>query len=729
MTLSNSESPNALSDLLVVELGSRIAAGVCGSLLAQLGATVVLVESAGQTWRGSGTDSKWDFRAQFAAGKRSIATPADQDDPLLANLLQRADVVIVSSDREPHFQDISQRTRADAVICDITAYASNGATVDPGIWGDADWQVQARAGLVATTGAEAGPPLSVPFPILEFLTGAYSAAAVLAALRLERADGSGHRIDMALYDCAFVSLTSFLPRLLIGEPATTRRLGNRHAMIAPWNVYRARDGWLLICAGSDAQWQRLCDLMNRNDLLSDNRTSTSDGRLAHADFVDDVVSTWTHDRSVNECVGVLIDVQIACGPVVEIQGYPDEANLAHRDMVVKLSEPISGRDIYLPGSPFRMSRTPGRHPDRIPSPDQDRASAMKWGPKSGEDHKTRSNAAVARDRPLEGIRVIEIGHYTTVPLAGRLLGSLGADVIKIEPPEGEATRAWAPAHDGQGYFFTFMNSDKRSLALDLRKDADADQLRKLLRSADVLIENLKPGALARRGFSSDALAELNPRLIYCSVSGFGSVSLYPGRPAFDSVIQAMSGVMDVLRAGDTPMKTGISSADLMGGEVALVSLLAALAYRDRTGLGQYLDLSMQDICAWLTQTAWGGASATVATLLCSDGAIVADISPDSTEEFQALTAAMTRTDAVAFFQQRGNRAAPVITVEETVDAPLTKARKLWFSVEAHGTSWPLLANPMRLNSTAIRVEKPISPLGYDNPTIIKELSERAFYTH
>jgi len=712
--------PEVFDDLLVIELGSRVGAGACGSLLAQLGATVVLIEPPERPDGVVEKRGKWNYRAQFASGKRSVRGSVLGEDQLISDLLQRADIVIVSSDVDPGIPDLSGRTGTHAVICDITAYgAAEGAA---GARGDSDWQVQARAGLVATTGTKEGPPLCVPFPIVEMMTGTYAAAAILSAMRIVSRTHRGQYIDMALYDCAFVSLTSFLPRLLIGESTTIQRLGNRHAMIAPWNVYPAQDGWLLICAGSDAQWQRLCGLMKREDLITDPRTSRGAERIKNADFVDRAVSDWIRTQTVDRCVHALNDAQIACGAVTQIDGYPREDNLRYRGMVGKVADPLSGRDIHLPGSPLRMSQTPGRSPDRIPAPDDDRESASSWLPRRRPDR--GSSGEQTGGQPLEGIRVVEIGHYTTIPLSARLLGSLGADVIKIEPPDGETTRGWVPTHEGQGYFFTLMNSDKRSLSLDLRKASDVAILRNLLQDADVLVENLKPGALARRGFSADMLAELNPRLIYCSVSGFGSDSLYAGRPAFDSVIQAMSGVMDVLRAGDVPLKTGISCADLMGGEVAVVALLAALEYRERTGHGQNIDLSMQDICAWLTQTVWGGDTTKIPTLPCSDGAILAELDPPQAEELGPIIAGFSRSEALEFLQRRDIRAAPVLSVAEAVVAPITKARKLWFAVEERGTAWPLLANPMRLEGSAVRVRKPIPSIGHDNREILAELARR-----
>jgi crotonobetainyl-CoA:carnitine CoA-transferase CaiB-like acyl-CoA transferase len=279
--------------------------------------------------------------------------------------------------------------------------------------------------------------------------------------------------------------------------------------------------------------------------------------------------------------------------------------------------------------------------------------------------------------------------------------------------------------DGQGYFFTLMNSDKRSVMLDIRQDADALQFRELLKSTDVLIENLKPGALARRGFGPSVLADINPRLISCSVSGFGVHSLYTGRPAYDTVIQAMSGVMTTIRAGDVPVKTGISSADLLGAEFAIVAVLAALAARDRSGKGQIIDLSMQDIAAWMTQTLWTDPASgrdRVRIVSCRDGDLLVEaVSDAGAAELARLDdkSALTRNEFGERLDTCVLRTAPVLTVQEMLAAPCTASRRLWFNAPgSDGRIWPLLASPMRLSATPPQVRRPISRLGADNASVL-----------
>jgi crotonobetainyl-CoA:carnitine CoA-transferase CaiB-like acyl-CoA transferase len=720
-----SPAAGALDGVVVLELGSRIGAGVCGSLLAQLGATVVVVEPPASR-RVAG---KWHHRPQFTAGKLSVCVDPDKptDRDLLGSVLAGCDALIVSSDMDGGGENaLPAGIEADKVVCDVTAYGRDGPRAGQA---HSEWQIQALAGIVETTGMADGAPVPIPLPIVEFMTGVYAAAATIAALRVRHACGVGQAIDMALYDCAFSAMATFLPRPLAGSKEPIRRAGNRHAMIAPWNVYKARDGWILICVGSDAQWQRLCEITERPDLRAAAQLARMPGRLARAGEIDAELQAWVSRHSIEECVAALNEGEIACGPIVRIDGHPREANLEHRGMICQLHDPLSRGDVMLPGSPLRMGASAGLAPQRVPAPDADREHVRRLAAKG------RHPAAwqAARRQPkaaLEGIRIVEIGHYTTAPLSTRMLASLGAEVVKIEPPEGEATRAWPPAQRGQGYFFTYTNTDKKSLVLDLRKDADAGVLRTLIAGADVLIENLKPGALARRGFSPEGVAALNPRLVYCSISGFGAHSLYVGRPAYDSVVQAMSGLMDVVRSEGVPVKCGISSADLMGAEMGVLAVLAALAYRDRTGRGQYVDLSMQDITAWLTQTAWGKARhSPVSLIACRDGHVVAEMETARSAELArralggepASARDLPRDEAVARLVDCGVRAAPVRSVHEMLAEPQTAARRLWFSTTAGGETWPLLASPLRLMGTPPAVHKPMPALGHDTATILEAL--------
>ena len=195
--------------------------------------------------------------------------------------------------------------------------------------------------------------------------------------------------------------------------------------------------------------------------------------------------------------------------------------------------------------------------------------------------------------PLAGILVADFSRVLAGPYATMLLADMGADVIKIEGPAGDDTRTWIPPdRDGVSTYYLGINRGKRSIALDLRDEADAEVARELARRADVLIENFKPGGMARFGLDYEAVRAANPAVIYSSITGFGS-----GKgshvPGYDLMVQAMSGLMSLTGDPDgPPYRAGISVFDVMAGNHALIGILAALRHRDRTGEGQLVEVNL-----------------------------------------------------------------------------------------------------------------------------------------
>ncbi|MBV9882502.1 MAG: CoA transferase [Sphingomonadaceae bacterium] len=203
------------------------------------------------------------------------------------------------------------------------------------------------------------------------------------------------------------------------------------------------------------------------------------------------------------------------------------------------------------------------------------------------------------DRPLAGVRVIELARILAGPWAGQLLADLGAEVIKVERPgTGDDTRAWGPpfAVDGSAAYFHACNRGKSSIAIDLESAEGQAQVRELVRDADVLIENFKVGGLAKYGLDHASLAAVNPRLIYCSITGFGQDGPYAGRAGYDFMIQAMGGIMDLTGAPDgEPQKIGVAFVDIFTGVYASTAILAAMRGRDATGAGCHIDMALLDV--------------------------------------------------------------------------------------------------------------------------------------
>ena len=203
--------------------------------------------------------------------------------------------------------------------------------------------------------------------------------------------------------------------------------------------------------------------------------------------------------------------------------------------------------------------------------------------------------------PLAGLKVLELARVLAGPWAGQILADLGADVIKIESPEGDGTRQWGPPWierengEREAAYYHAANRGKRSIVADFRNESDLARVRELAASADVALENFKTGKLAKFGLDYDSLAKANPGLVYCSITGFGHTGPRAREAGYDFVIQAMSGFMALTgEPQGQPMKMGISISDLVCGLYSVIGIQAALAMRERTGRGQHVDMSLLD---------------------------------------------------------------------------------------------------------------------------------------
>ncbi|UUX35083.1 CaiB/BaiF CoA transferase family protein [Fundicoccus culcitae] len=195
---------------------------------------------------------------------------------------------------------------------------------------------------------------------------------------------------------------------------------------------------------------------------------------------------------------------------------------------------------------------------------------------------------------LEGLKVLDLGRVIAAPFAAAMLADLGADVIKIEMPQGgDNARDNLPMKDGESTYFIQFNRSKRGMTLDMKKGRDI--LVKLVEKADVVLENFRPGVMEKLGFGYEELRKINPQIIMASVSGFGQTGPYSQRAGYDPLAQAMSGMMDITGYPENPpVRAGASIADVMAAQNAVIGVLAALEYRNKTGEGQYIDVSLLD---------------------------------------------------------------------------------------------------------------------------------------
>ena len=371
--------------------------------------------------------------------------------------------------------------------------------------------------------------------------------------------------------------------------------------------------------------------------------------------------------------------------------------------------------------------------------------------------------------PLAGIKVVELARILAGPWAGQTLADLGADVVKVEAPEGDDTRRWGPPfidRDGEksAAYFHATNRGKRGITCDFRDPEGQETVRRLVADADVLIENFKVGGLEKYGLDYESLRKVNPRLIYCSITGFGQTGPYAHRAGYDFIIQGMAGLMSVTgEVGGQPQKVGVAVTDVFTGVYAATAILAALVQRGRTGEGQHIDMALLDVATSImanqamnflvsgkAPSMMGNAHpnlAPYAVFDCADGWIILATGNDAqyqrlcailglddmakapqfltnadrianreamTARITEATKAWAKTDLLQACEDQGVPAGPINTLAEVFDDPQVQARGMKISPEG----LPGVRSPMTFSGAELALDRPAPKLGQHQDEVL-----------
>ena len=384
--------------------------------------------------------------------------------------------------------------------------------------------------------------------------------------------------------------------------------------------------------------------------------------------------------------------------------------------------------------------------------------------------------------PLAGIRVIELARVLAGPWAGQMLADMGADVIKVENPEGgDDTRAWGPpfveGKDGENLsaaYYHSTNRNKRSIAVDLKSEEGRDIVRRLVATADVVIENFKLGGLEKYGLDYESLKAINPKLVYCSITGFGQNGPYANFAGYDYIVQGMSGFMSITGEPDgQPMKAGVAIADIFTGIYAVTAIQAALIHAMKTGEGQHVDMALLDVMAAVlanqnmnylvsgkAPVRLGNAHPNISpyeVVPTADGhlilavgndgqfkrlctilgiAAVADDERFSTNKARVAnkaevrrivsgeTAKWVKRDLLTACESNAVPAGPINSIAEMFDDPQMKARGLRIDLDdVGGNSIPGVRTPIVLSKTPLRYERPSPRIGEHQDEVLAELAD------
>jgi len=364
--------------------------------------------------------------------------------------------------------------------------------------------------------------------------------------------------------------------------------------------------------------------------------------------------------------------------------------------------------------------------------------------------------------PLQGLKVVELARILAGPWAGQVLADLGAEVIKVEAPEGDDTRRWGPPFIERGEersaaYFHSTNRGKQSVLADFRDAADVEMVRRLVAEADILIENFKVGGLRKYGLDYDSLQKVNPRLIYCSITGFGQDGPYAHRAGYDYIIQGMSGLMSVTGEPEgQPQKVGVAVVDVFTGIYASTAILAAVVQRQTTGRGQHIDMALFDVATAVMANQAMNYLATgtspqrlgnahpnlvpYAVFGCSDGWIIIATGNDGqyrrlcgllglpelaeaaeyltnadrianrtalTEALSAATGRWTKADLLAACEEAGVPAGPINEMAEVFADPQITARGMQIAPEGVRG----VRSPMRFSDAELALDRASPKLG------------------
>jgi crotonobetainyl-CoA:carnitine CoA-transferase CaiB-like acyl-CoA transferase len=581
--------PTPLDELRVVEISDRIAGSYCGKLLVDVGAEVRKIEPRqGDPLRrftagGSAVPDAADapLFSYLNAGKRSITSAVDGE--RCTAELAAADVIILTATRSQAAtlgivpeQLLAASPRALVVtISDFGwrgPYAERAAT---------EFTLQAWSGLTGFRGDPAGPPISIGGQLGEYMGGVFAAFGVLALCRRVRQGGPGEHLDMSMLEAiTLMQSGEWLHSQLLQTPPVTRT-------VEVPSIEPAKDGFVGITMVTGQQWLDFATMVDCRKLTEIPQLRFQIGRWEYRDLIRELIGPWMAGRTVDEIVelGQLFRLPIA--PLGNGSTIRDTAYVRERGVFV--ANPAG----------FRQPRTPWLMSQCRPAPLRAAPSLGEANDEEVWQRRTFNQEPVQPGLPLEGLRIVDLTAFWAGPAATHALAALGADVVKVESiqrPDGirfsGAMRTDVDDWWEYGWVFHAVNTNKRSVTLDLASDEGRRLFLALVAGAGAVIENFSPRVMDNFGLTTDVLLDVNPRLVVARMPAFGLTGPWRDRVGFAPTMEQIAGLAWVTGLPEGPPVTPRGACDPLAGIHAAFALLAAVHFAERTGQGQLVELPM-----------------------------------------------------------------------------------------------------------------------------------------
>ena len=676
-----------------VEFSSNVAAAYAAMLLAGQGARVIKV--------GPPDEPAAPGHHVFDRGKRRVAIDFGTDDARdrIRRLIEVADIVVTGAG--PAIQAsmgldyASIRSVNPAAIAIYTPpFGMRGPLAD--MAGGEDL-VAALTGITASQWSLSGNPVAGTFPVVNYATAMLGAIGAVAALIAREKGAGGQAVEVPMVAGGLALQTGGALR----HPAMKSLYPDAGALnplgpIPCYRLFEAGDGrYLFVACGNPAFWARFAILIDRPDLLTDERFEdapwgiSSKNREALRLILEPIIKTRPRD----EWLDLMRAIDVPAAAVKSRVEFFDSPQVRYLGLCCEIDDPILGRTIQM-GLPIQLAETPGA----VGGPAEARVDDIeKVLAGIGGDMKRcasdDSAITVTGRAPLDGIRVLDFSSYIAGSFCGMLLAQLGADVIKVESLAGDSFRSME---------FAFMgwNQGKRSLALDLAKPDGIALARDLAVEADMVLENMRPGRMARFGLDYQSLAALNPRLVYTSISGYGARGPEYIQPGFDPILQARSGMMAAQGGHDgPPVYVSCSPCDYGAAMLATYASVLAILGRRSTGRGQLCETSLAQAAAAFQAgelifydgrpdfeagaAEYRGPSTLTRVYRCADNQwLCIDVDAAGARGWRGLCAALGLDGIMHDAARREHAAGPISARLESIFATRERAQTLALLIEA-----------------------------------------------
>jgi crotonobetainyl-CoA:carnitine CoA-transferase CaiB-like acyl-CoA transferase len=581
--------PTPLDELRVVEISDRIAGSYCGKLLVDAGAHVRKIEPAQGDWLRSysatcspvSDGSTSPYFNYLNAGKSSL-TCAPNSERYHAEMAAADVVVVTAGPSQAAVLGIDpQRLLAESprvVICTISDFGWTGPYADRTA---SEFTLQAWAGSPGFRGDPAGPPIAIGGDLGEYMGGVYAAFGALALRRRVERGGPGEHLDLSMLEAMTAMQSSeWLHSQLLRVPPIRRTLE------VP-SIEPAKDGYVGITMVTGQQWLDFVAMVECPQLAEIEQLRFQIGRWAYRDLIREQIGPWLAERTVDEIVelGQLFRLPIAAlgnGSTIRDMEY-----VAQRGVFVR-----NPAGFHQPRPPWLMSAC-------APAPLRTTPAPGEANDESPWERTKPEPEPAPRGMPLEGVRIIDLTAFWAGPAATHLLAAFGADVIKVESiqrPDGirysGGMRTDVDDWWEYGWVFHAMNTNKRSVTLDLGSDDGRRLFTGLAAGADVVIENFSPRVMDQFGLTADVLLKVNPKLVVARMPAFGLAGPWRERVGFAPTMEQIAGLTWVTGLPEAPPVTPRGACDPLAGVHAAFAVLAALNFAERTGSGQLVELPM-----------------------------------------------------------------------------------------------------------------------------------------